>query len=453
MRVWGWMSALVAVALLAACGGGSDGSSAPPPQPAIASFDANKAAFVMGERAQLTPVFSGGNGRIEPGIGPVQSGVAITTPALEGDVTYRLIVEATGKPAASRTLALPVSHRDRFVDAGLFESALHSAVELPDGSVLIVGGWRGASVNSNSIDRFDPARQAFSPVGAMATGRALPRLVVLADGNVLIAGGATSIASGVTYELFDPRTGLVSPAGVPIRNRLGHTATRLLDGRVFIAGGLEQDTAEIWDPITRTARPVAARMNNPREWHTATLLADGRVLLVGGYTLANAYWLAEIWDPRTEQFTPVGAPRFTPQVEALALHSAHRLSDGSVLVAGGESFNPAVAEDTRPTTAVLRFDPATGAFTPLSGLLVPRTLMTAVALADDRLLVFGGITADESYTATGELYRPGRPATQTASLGSGRAWHTVSRLPGGRVLIVGGQAPDGALVPNAVIYE
>jgi hypothetical protein len=398
-------------------------------------------------------VFTGGSGRIEPGVGPVQSGVAITTPALEGDVTYRLIVEASGKPAASRTLAVPVNHRDRFVDAGRFESTLHSAVELPDGSVLVVGGWRGASVSSDSIDRFDPARQAFSPVGAMATGRALPRLVVLADGKVLIAGGVTSIASGVTYELFDPATGLVSPAGVPIRNRLGHTATRLLDGRVFIAGGLEQDTAEIWDPITRTARPVAARMNNPREWHTATLLGDGRVLLVGGYTQANAYWLAEIFDPRTEQFTPVGTPRFTPQVEVLALHSAHRLSDGSVLIAGGELFNPAVVEDTRPTASVLRFDPATGAFAPLSSLLVPRTLMAAVALADDRLLMFGGIAADESYAATGELYRPGRPATPTASLGSGRAWHTVSRLPGGRVLIVGGQAPDGTIVPNAVIYE
>ncbi len=157
MRTWKWVWAAAATALLAACGGGSDGPSAPPAQPAIASFDANKAAFLMGERAQLTPVFSGGSGRIEPGVGPVQSGVAITTPVLEGDVTYRLIVEATGRPVASRTLALPVHHRDRFVDAGLFESTLHSAVELPDGGVLIVGGWRGASVNSNSIDHFDPA--------------------------------------------------------------------------------------------------------------------------------------------------------------------------------------------------------------------------------------------------------------------------------------------------------
>ena len=143
----------------------------------------------------------------------------------------------------------------------------------------------------------------------------MARPVVLADGKVLIAGGATTIASGVTYELLDVGSGPGDARRRPVRNRVGHTATRLADGRVLIAGGLEENTAELWDPATRSARPVAARMANPREWHSATLLADGRVLLVGGYTMADAYWLAEIFDPRTEQFTPVGAPRLAPQVE------------------------------------------------------------------------------------------------------------------------------------------
>jgi hypothetical protein len=250
--------AAAVIVLLAACGGGgSDGSSNPAPaQPTIASFSANKAAYPMGERAQLTPVFSGGRGRIEPEIGAVQSGVPVTTPMLDGDVTYRLVVESVGQPAATRTLSLPVNHRDRYLDVGPFASMFHSAVELPDGGVLIVGGWRGGSVNSDAIDRFDPVTQTFARLGEMTTGRAQARLVVLGDGKVLIAGGATSVASGVTYELLDPQTGQVSPAGVPVRNRLGHTATRLLDGRVFIAGGLEQNTAEIWDPATRSARPA-----------------------------------------------------------------------------------------------------------------------------------------------------------------------------------------------------
>jgi hypothetical protein len=234
---------------------------------------------------------------------------------------------------------------------------------------------------------------------------------------------------------------------------VGHSATRLADGRVLIAGGLEEATAELWDPATRTARPVAARMANPREWHSATLLADGRVLLVGGYTLASAYWLAEVFDPRTEQFTPVGAPRLAPQVEALALHLAHRLSDGSVIVAGGEKFNPAVDDGGRATSDVLRFDPATSSFTPLPALLVPRALLTGAALPDDRLVMFGGLTVGDGYTPTGEVYRAGRGPVSTANLGVARAFHTVSRLPGGRLLIVGGEAPDRSAVTSVLVYE
>jgi hypothetical protein len=450
MRLLLWVGAAAVGLLAAACGGAGDAPGAPA-QPTIVSFSANQPDFRMGERARLTAVFSGGTGRIEPGVGPVQSGVPVDTPALEGDVTLRLVVEAPGQPAAARVLALPVHHRDRLVPAGSFHSAYHSAVELPDGSVLIVGGWRGGRVHSAAIDRFDPGSGTFTPVGAMATGRAWPRPVVLDDGKVLIAGGETNAASGITFELFDPAAGTVVPAGVPVRNRVGHTATRLPDGRVLIAGGLEDDTAELWDPVTRTARPVDARLSNPREWHTATLLADGRVLLVGGYTMSNRYWLAELFDPRTEQFTPIGAPR-TPGVDALALHFAHRMTDGSVLVAGGEGFTPGEAA-VRPTAVVQRFDPATLQFTPLAGLLIPRTLMAGVALADDRVLLFGGIAADESFLASGEMYRAGRSPAPAASLVAGRAWHTVSRLPGGRVLIVGGLTPGGDIASDAWIYE
>jgi hypothetical protein len=449
MRSLHGMVMAAAAWLVVACGGGES----PAPHPAIAAFDADKTAFLVGESAQLTPVFSGGSGRIVPDIGPVRSGVAVATPPLEGDVTYRLLVEADGQPAASRSLRLPVRHRDRFIAAGHFPTVAHSALELPDGAVLIVGGWRGGSVKSAAIDRFDPVTRSFARVGEMATGRAWSRPVLLADGQVLIVGGETTAASGVRYELFDPRTGRVTPAGVPVTHRLGHTATRLPDGRVLIAGGAMSATAEIWDPATRSARLVAARMANPREWHTATLLADGRVLLVGGYTNAARYWLAEAFDPATERFTPLGAPLQAPGVDTLAWHWAQRLADGQVLIVGGERLNPSVDDAGRPTAAVLRFDPSSSTFAPQPDLLAPRTLIAGAALPDDRLLVFGGANADSPGLATGERYRPGQPPASTAPLDVARVLHTVSRLPGGRLLVVGGSTPDGEFATAALIYD
>lgn len=445
---------LAAAALLAGCGGGGDGGKAPPPatSPAITGFSADAPVVMMGDGAHLLPAFAGGTGRIEPGIGPVVSGVPVATPALEADALYRLIVEAANQPAAVRVLALPVRHRDRFVEAGAFRSAHHAALELPDGGVLVIGGSRGDSVLSNAVDRFDPATRTFQRVATMATGRANTRPVLLADGRVLIVGGLTAVASGVVLELFDPTTGQVTRAGTPVRNRTGHTATRLADGRVLIAGGVEDDTAELWDPVTRSARLLGARMAHSREGHTATLLPDGRVLLVGGYSLAGVYWLAELFDPVTERFTVVGDPRLAPQNENLALHSAHLLADRTVLIVGGDRFIPGVDTNDRPTAAVLRFDPATGGFTPQPGLLAPRSWLAAMAFPDDRVLLFGGMGVDGA-VPTGEVYRGAEGGAPTAGLGAARAYHTVSRLPGGRVLIVGGEAPGGILVPGVLIYE
>ena len=148
-------------------------------------------------------------------------------------------------------------------------------------------------------------------------------------------------------------------------------------------------------------------------------------------------------------------PRSAATASALSAPSV-RISappDGSVLIVGGELFNPAVDEVGRASAAVHRFDPATLQFTPLPGLLVPRTLMTGVALADDRVLMFGGIAGDESFLGAGEVYRPGRAPLPAASLPVARAWHTVSRLPGGQVLIVGGLTPTGETASNVLIYQ
>jgi hypothetical protein len=49
-------------------------------------------------------------------------------------------------------------------------------------------------------------------------------------------------------------------------------------------------------------------MNVARKWHTATKLADGRVLIAGGATTARRLSAsAEIYDPTTHTFTPTGS--------------------------------------------------------------------------------------------------------------------------------------------------
>ncbi len=83
-------------------------------------------------------------------------------------------------------------------------------------------------------------------------------------------------------------------------------------------------------------------MTSRRAWHSLTLLPDGTVLAAGGESgrcSGNSCFLvegassAELYDPATGTWTATGdmtAPRKT--------HTATLLNDGTVLMAGGESY-------------------------------------------------------------------------------------------------------------------
>src|SRR6266536_1653107 len=89
--------------------------------------------------------------------------------------------------------------------------------------------------------------------------------------------------------------------------------------------------------------PVAggANMTGPRMVHLATLLADGRVLITGGWTngtAESATSSAEVYDTHKEAFLltgAMGAARYD--------HTATLLTDGSVLVVGGNTGAGATA--------------------------------------------------------------------------------------------------------------
>ena len=139
----------------------------------------------------------------------------------------------------------------------------------------------------------------------------------------------------------------LGPLVVP---RSGHAATALTDGRVLITGGRDSAgtivvTAEVFDPANQTSTAIGM-LNTARINHTATLLADGRVLIVGGTSVSGALTSAEIFDPAN----PGGGFRVLSATmgAARAGHTATRLHDGTVLIAGGDDAG--TAEIFKPTT-------------------------------------------------------------------------------------------------------
>lgn len=445
---------VIAAMLLSACSGGSSDPWTPGPgAPTILQFDTDRSSYFVGDKAKLTVRYSGGTGRIEPVIGTVSSGTTVETPPLEFTTQFELVVQSA-QGTARRRLTVSVAYRDRYRKiAAAFPIASHSAVLAADGSVLVIGGSRGLSTISDSIDRFDPRTERFTKVGSLAGGPVLGETATrLTDGRILVAGGIRMIAGSRNSEIVDEVTGAATATGATKATRLGHAAALVAGNRVLLTGGYTNEgfadaspTAEIWHPATGEFRLLQSRMLGPRAYHTATSLDDGRVLIVGGLTGHRPYIVAEIFDPATETFTAVPSN----EQAVRGLHDSIKLSDGNVLVMGGE--NESSSEYHR---SVLLWSKTSGVFETMPNLLAPRSLVRAVATRLDQVLLFGGAThADPRATATAEGFTRTIGSLPLPPMPVARAWHTVTRLNDGPVLIVGGEDAQGALIADVLLYE
>src|SRR5262249_58403223 len=77
-------------------------------------------------------------------------------------------------------------------------------------------------------------------------------------------------------------------------------------------------------------------MTGPRGDHTATLLSDGKVLVAGGQNNGSAISSAELYDPETGLWTPTGSMN-TPRVAHIATLITTGPLAGMVLATGGSS--------------------------------------------------------------------------------------------------------------------
>jgi hypothetical protein len=402
-------------------------------------------------------VFSGDSASID-GIGPVESGTPVATPALARTTVFALTVHRGSRQVEAR-VSVAATYRDRFRQVAPSPVAYtqHVAVALSDGGALVMGGNTSESPNTPDADtshRFDPVTETVAPG---------PRLAFSAEADLtlpaeLAGGGFLLVVPGINSavhltggllatQAFDATSGAFHPAGnLGFRHDAGGTATALADGSVLVAGGDVPaiTAAERYDPASGDWAP-AGDMVTGRRGHTATRLADGRVLVAGGITCCDATGeflldTAELYDPLTRTSRPTGS-----MATARARHAATLLADGRILVTGGF-----VAVDGSTTASAETYDPSTGLFSSAGDAQVGRVGHSGILLTDGRVLVLGGILPSPAT----DIFDPGVDEWRTGPI-LDPAWgaSSVTLLRNGKVLVFGGEGASGSPVPTVMLYE
>lgn len=335
-------------------------------------------------------------------------------------------------------------------------------VEKVGSLVAITPSHRGALTTTlpaiGDLVRMDGGYGAWSLVGS-GPGRLGASVVTLADGRVLVIGGADRLdllSAGMTANvyMYDPATGAWT-SRAPIGNSAGNTrsygsASLLADGRVLYCGGWSADgvapvaAGDAWTyNVTTDTWTAVGAMNQPRAHHTATVLSaahNGNVVIAGGVvgvTYATVTNTAEVFAPGADVFVitnSMAVPR--------AFHVAKLFGDDKVLVVGGASSGMATYEYFSIDTTVWTSPSVTSSVLPSAGCAV-------VALSSTSFLVTGGSAAATSANPGAWSYASiqgkcevfdtaSLAVTSVGAMALPRAGHSLVALSASNVVAIGG---------------
>ncbi|MDD1700180.1 MAG: PKD domain-containing protein [Methanoregula sp.] len=177
--------------------------------------------------------------------------------------------------------------------AGWSRRYTHSSLVMPDGSIVLMGGFDWDF--KNDVWRSTDEGATWTEINSSAgwSGR-LPTSVVMPDGSIVLMGGGTysnykndtwrSIDNGATWTLMNASGGWSA--------RIGHSSVVMPDGSILLIGGIGNKGAandlvmnDVWRSIDNGATWMLVNASagwSGRSFHTSVVMADGSIVLIGG---------------------------------------------------------------------------------------------------------------------------------------------------------------------------
>jgi len=318
-------------------------------------------------------------------------------------------------------------------------------LRLQNGSLLAPGGFVTSTAGTAITELYSLTSDSWTYTGSMVNSRKNHAAAVMADGNVLAAGGYIGAVGTNTAEVYNTSTGQWAATGNMNKIRQNFPLLLLPSGKILAAAGKNSSVianADLYDPSAGTWTATGS-LAHARHMHTATLLPDGTVLAAGGYSDtagATSIQTAEIFNGSSWSDT-TGTMN-----AARGEHTATLLLNGKVLVAGG------ISNGTYLSSAEI-YDPSTGLWTATGSMSTARAKHTAQLLPDGTVMVTGGASAATTALASSEIYDPSDGTWSAAlSMPSAKLGLSSAYLPNGRIMAVGGYNGTGTLYTTTSLY-
>ena len=197
--------------------------------------------------------------------------------------------------------------------AGWEARSQHTSVAMPDGSIVLMGGYHdGGGGGDSEVWRSTDNGAMWTLMTASAGWgqRFASSSVAMPDGSIILMGGYTgnnrndvwrSTDNGATW------TQMTANAGWSARR--SHSSVAMPDGSIVLMGGRDgkndvwrsTDNGATWTQITASAGWTG------RQWHSSIAMPDGSIVLMGGVDNNNGSDRNDVW-----RLVPTGSPLQNP---------------------------------------------------------------------------------------------------------------------------------------------